>query len=78
VKWILNLFEFIPNFERFETIEAELGSDGFTIGQMERLPFQHLLLDFIGEKRTFCHMFDHSKQFQYLLDMLTELSGQMI
>lgn len=78
VKWILNRLEILPNYEEFQASEALIGDDGFTIGMIERVPFQRILLDFMGEERTIYAMKDDSKIFRYLLDILTEHGRQAL
>ena len=78
VKWILNHADLVPAFEDFDSIDAELGDDGFTIGMLARVPFQRLLLDFMGEERAFYWMLDDPRRFQYLLELLTEHGRRML
>jgi len=78
VQWILDHSEVVPDYETFEAREAEIGDDGFTIGMMDRVPFQRLLLDFMGEERTVYQMLDNPARFAYLLDILTAQGREMV
>jgi hypothetical protein len=72
VKWMLDHAEIVPSFEQFFAYEKEIGDDGFTIGYVERVPFQRLLIDFMGEERAIYWMHDDPRGFELLLDILTE------
>jgi hypothetical protein len=72
VKWILNHATIESTFEDFEAKEVLAGEDGFTIGMMVRIPFQRILLDFMGEEHTIFEMMDNPKKFHYLMDVLTD------
>jgi len=78
VTWILEHAEIIPTLGDFLDSEAALGDEGFTIGMLPRIPFQRLLLDFLGEERAFYMMADSPKEFHYLLDLLREHNRQML
>jgi hypothetical protein len=78
VKWILDHAETVADFEPFDLREAEIGDDGFTIGMMERIPFQRLLLDFMGEERAIYQMVDQPERFRYLFDLLAEHGRQAL
>jgi len=78
VKWILNHTEIEPIYADFEASEALAGEEGFTIGMMDRVPFQRILLDFMGEEPTVYEMMDHPKNFQYLLDVLTDQGREIL
>lgn len=78
VKWILNHSELVADNKDFSAKEALAGDNGFTIGMMDRVPFQRLLLDFMGEERTIYAMLDSPENFQYLMDILTEQGREMV
>ena len=63
----------IPDHESFLTREEEIGDRGLTVGMLGRIPFQRLLLDFLGEERCFYLMFDNPSRFKSLLDRLSEI-----
>jgi len=78
VKWILNHSEIVANYDDFEAKEKLAGDEGFTIGMMDRVPFQRILLDFMGEEQTIYSMMDSPKNLQYLIDILTEQGREMV
>jgi len=73
VYWILDHCRTIADFDCFVSREEEIGQQGLTVGEIGRVPFQRLILDFLGEERCFYLMFDNPKQFRVLLDRLMEL-----
>jgi len=73
VEWILDHSQVIPDHESFLTREEEIGDRGLTVGMLGRIPFQRLLLDFLGEERCFYLMFDNPSRFKSLLDRLSEI-----
>ncbi len=78
VKWILKHAEIEPSYADFEAKEAMAGEEGFTIGMMDRVPFQRILLDFMGEEHTVFQMMDNPENFQYLLDVLGDLGEEVL
>ena len=73
VGWILEKGETVPTFEEFSRSESEIGDNGMTMGMIERVPFQRLLLDFMGEERCFFEMHDNPKAFEHVMSQLTEI-----
>lgn len=71
VLWILDHLEVVPDYAAFAAREAEIGREGFTVGMMDRVPYQRLVLDFMGEEHAFYEMVDNPRRFKYLLDILT-------
>ncbi|MGQ9632220.1 MAG: uroporphyrinogen decarboxylase family protein [bacterium] len=78
VHWILDHSQVVADYDPFAAREAEIGERGFTIGMMERVPFQRIVLDFMGEERCFYEMHDHPERFGRLLDQLTEIDGEYV
>lgn len=78
VKWILSHSEIVANYDDFVAKEKLAGDDGFTIGMMERIPFQRILLDLMGEEQTIYSMMDCPDNFQYLMDIFTEQGREMV
>ena len=73
VEWILKNGEPVADFEHFSRLESEIGENGMTMGMIDRVPFQRLLLDFMGEERCFFQMYDNRQAFDRILDQLTEI-----
>ena len=78
VKWIINHSEIVADYDDFEAKEKLAGEQGVTIAMMDRVPFQRILLDFMGEEQTIYLMMDSPENFQYLMDLLTEQSREMV
>ena len=72
VKWMLQHAEMEPAYDDFEAAEAEIGDYGFTLGLIGRVPFQQIVLDYMGEERAFYFMIDDRSGFQYLMEALGE------
>ncbi len=70
VKWILKHAEQEAALEGYERLETTIGDYGFTIPTLGRIPFQYILLDYMGEVKTVYTMADDEAQFTYLLDAL--------
>lgn len=72
VQWIVDHAEVVPSYEEFERVEQEIGDYGFTIGMLGRIPFQQILLDYLGEEMTVFTMLDNRPAFDHLLSALGE------
>jgi hypothetical protein len=70
--YIIEHAEFVPRFDAFTAREQAIGDHGYMVPIIERIPFQHLLIDAIGELETFYMLHDHPKQFRHLLAVLDE------
>jgi hypothetical protein len=73
VRWILDHGEVTADHASYEERAAEIGENGLAIAFIERVPFQRLLLDFMGEETCFFEMFDRPEGFASLLHQLTEI-----
>ena len=78
VKWILNRAQPVPAIEAFQVLENEIGDEGFSVGLMGRVPFQEVMLDYMGEERAVYQMMDNPKGFGYLLDLLTAQAQEIL
>lgn len=72
VRWILDHAEYIPFTKVFERMETLIGDLGFTIPVLGRIPFQSVMLDYMGEVRTAYALADDPRK----LDDLQEALGQ--
>lgn len=78
VKWILNHAEQEPFFDVYHSNEKIIGDNGFTIPTLGRIPFQYILLDYMGEENTIYAMMDDEAGFDYLLDAIGEHSRRAL
>jgi hypothetical protein len=76
VEYILERAEFV---ERFDTVYAEqnrLGPDAFVVPLVHRIPFQQVLLEYLGEAPLFYALHDNPRKVERLLDLLdAQLTG---
>ena len=72
VEYILERAEFIPRYEKISQTEAELGDIGFVIPMTPRIPFQQVLLEFLGEIPFFYALHDSPHLVRRLLTVLDE------
>jgi hypothetical protein len=52
-EYIIEHSEFVPRFEAFYHREAELNGFGYLVPMLNRVPFQSLLIDVVGEMNLF-------------------------
>jgi len=72
VQWIVDHAEPVADYAEFEAREAEIGDDGFTIGTLVRVPFQQVMLDYMGEESAVYAMMDSRRDVERLLSALGE------
>jgi hypothetical protein len=82
-EYIIEHSEFVPNFEKFKNKSEELDGSGFLVPTLNRVPFQSILIDAIGEIDTFLglhytpNLIDRLMEVidQQIIEMLNNLSG---
>jgi len=72
VKWILDHAEQVASFDGFNHVEEQTADYGFTVPILGRIPFQQIMLEYMGEERAIYTMMDNSMQIDYLLSALGE------
>jgi hypothetical protein len=73
VHWILDHLELAPRHEDVrETVDA-IGDAGFVAVRLERIPFQEVLLDYLGELPTFYALADDPAPLHGLMQAIQEL-----
>jgi uroporphyrinogen-III decarboxylase len=70
VEYILERAEFVPAFEEIKAEEAQLGGDGLLVPLVQRIPFQQVLLEYLGEIDLFYVLHDNPERIRRLLDLL--------
>ena len=70
IEYILERLEWVPRFENYSGEQARLGEDAFVVPLLLRIPFQQVLLEYLGEMALFYSLYDHPKQIQRLLEVL--------
>jgi hypothetical protein len=80
-EYIIERAEFLPLYEDFFINEVDLGNHGFLTPSLDRIPFQSLLIDVIGETELFYALHDNPASVDRLLTLLdaqtTEKLNQM-
>ena len=66
--WILDHMELVPRFEEFRELDAGFGEVGFAIAGIQQIPFQQVLLEYLGEMSTFYALYDNPKAVKALID----------
>jgi hypothetical protein len=79
LEYIFEHAEFIPEYFQVEETQARIGEIGFVAPMLNRIPFQQLALDHVGEVSFFYMLYDHPRlvdKMMHLLDqvMLEDLS----
>jgi hypothetical protein len=77
-EFIVEHAEFVPRFEAFYEREAELDGFGYLVPMLNRVPFQSLLIDVIGEVPFFYALYDNPRLVDRLMQVLDQQIGDML
>lgn len=72
VEYILEQAEFVPLYERVAAEQEQLGEDAFVVPLLHRIPFQQVLLEYLGETALFYALHDEPARVERLLLVLDE------
>ena len=72
VEYILERAEFVPLFDKIAAEQDTLGDIAFVAPLLHRIPFQQVLLEYIGELNLFYALYDNPARVQRLLELLDE------
>ncbi len=72
VEYIIERAEFIPQFENIFKAEKMLGNNGFVVPCLHRIPFQQLLLEYLGEMQLFTAVYDNPDLIDRLLSIIDD------
>ena len=72
VEWILERAEFVPLFDRLLEQDEQLGGDGAVVPLLHRIPFQQVLLEYLGETALFYALHDAPDRVDRLLMLLDQ------
>ena len=75
---ILEHAEFVPRFEEFHQREQELSGLGYLVPTLNRVPFQSLLIDVLGEIPLFYAMHDTPALVERLLEAIDQQTIEML
>jgi uroporphyrinogen-III decarboxylase len=70
VEYIIERAAFVPLFENIFEDEKLLGDNGFAVPFLHRIPFQQLLLEYLGEMQLFTAIYDNPKLIDRLMTLL--------
>jgi len=73
VRWIIEHIEVIPRFDRIRQAQTEIADFGFVVPRIDRIPFQEVLIDLVGEVGTFYALNDDPSRVRALLEAIDEL-----
>ncbi len=71
-EYILERVEYVPRYDRILAAEAELGEIGYVVPLIHRIPFQQLLLEYIGDLNLFYALYDRPLLIQRLMTVLDQ------
>jgi hypothetical protein len=72
VEYLLEHAEYLPQYDRILTEEQQVGNIGFVIPMPPRVPFQQVLLEYVGEVPAFYALHDSPRQIERLMHILDE------
>jgi len=72
VEYILEHAEYVPLFERAHEEEVRLGDIGFLVPALPRIPFQQMLIEYLGTIPLFHALYDSPRLVNRLLAVLDE------
>jgi uroporphyrinogen-III decarboxylase len=73
LEYIFEHAEFIPEYSQVEDIQAHLGEIGFVAPMLNRIPFQQLTLDHVGEVSFFYMLYDHPELVDKMMHLLDQV-----
>ncbi len=75
VEYILKRAEFVPGFDKIKAQSEEIGENGLLVPLLQRIPFQQVLLEYLGEINLIHALHNNLKLVRRLLNLL---DGQML
>lgn len=78
VEYILDRVEIVPRFDMVKAEEEKLGGYGYVVPMLARIPFQHILLEYLGEISLFYMLYDMPTSIERLMVILDELLTEVL
>ena len=78
VETVLERAEFVSRAVEIAEEEALIGEIGFVVPSLCRIPFQQVLLEYVGEAQTFYELHDNPQRINRLLTLLDEVMTAML
>jgi len=72
VEYILEKMEFVPLFDQVKEWQGKVGENGFVVPLLQRIPFQQVLLEYLGEVPLFKALHYEPRQVERLLSILDQ------
>jgi hypothetical protein len=72
-EYILQHAEFVSRFPQVDETQARLGDFGFVVPMINRIPFQQLVLDHVGEVAFFYMLYDHPDLVDGMMNLLDQV-----
>jgi hypothetical protein len=72
-EYIFEHAEYIPEYSKVEETQAHLGEFGFVVPMLNRIPFQQLALDHVGEISFFYMLYDYPDLIEKMLNLLDQV-----
>lgn len=72
-EYIFEHAEFVPEYDRVTETQARIGDFGFVVPMINRLPFQQLALDHVGEVAFFYMLYDHPALVEKMMSLLDQV-----
>lgn len=73
LEYLVERAEYVPKHDKVHREQAEMGNIGFVLPLLTRVPFQRLLLDFVGEVPLFFMIHDTPRLIERMVALLDEL-----
>lgn len=78
LEYILERAEYVPDYERLQHEQAQIGAAGFVVPLVQRIPFQQVLIDYIGEMKLFYWLYDEPQTVHKLMALLDERCAALL
>jgi hypothetical protein len=70
VEYVLERADYVPRYEQLYQEEARLADIGYVVPLLQRIPFQQVLLEYLGETPLFYALYDNPAPVHRLLELL--------
>lgn len=77
-EYIIDHSEFVPNFVEFYKKSEELGGSGFLVPTLNRVPFQSVLIDAMGEIACFLGLHYTPERIDRLMEVIDQQTVEML
>jgi hypothetical protein len=78
IEYILERLEWVPRFGNYYEEQAHLGEDALVVPLLLRIPFQQILLEYLGETPLFYTLHDQAERVRRLLYLLDQQMEELL